>query len=188
MDSSAKPVTYRSVAGPQYKYTGTDNVKIGGSSTTEVLPKVTTSFPAGDDSFWGSEQRPPLCLSAWAFSSSPLTPQQTKCQWSNCTFRCCAVLPRSLFIMHERWIYSHGADSFFLDSDIWCVPLSDHVDHWGTKSLSVFHKDVRLVYAIKAAGWHRYLAVLTFASFFVLATVWYLNMCILMEFAWINRL
>lgn len=78
MDSSAKPVTYSSVAGPQYKYT--DKVKMGGSATTVVLLKVTTSSPAGDDSFWGSEQKPPLCLSAWAFSSSLLTPQQTKCR------------------------------------------------------------------------------------------------------------
>lgn len=166
MDSSAKPVTYSSVAGPQYKYT--DNVKIGGSSTTVVLPKVTTSSPAGDDSFWGSEQKPPLCLSAW--DSSPLAPQQTKCRWSNCTFRCCAVLPCSLFIIHERWIYSCSADSFFLDADTWCVPLCDHVNHRGTKTSSVFHEDVRLIYANKAAGWHRYLAILTFVSF-VLATV-----------------
>lgn len=133
MDSSVKPVTYSSVAGSQYKYT--DNVKIGGSSTTVVLPKVTTSSTAGDDSFWGSKQKPALCLSAWAFSSSPLTPQRTKCRWSNCTFRCCAVLPCFLFIMHECWIYSRGADSFFLDT--WCVPLSDHVKHRGTKCSSV---------------------------------------------------
>lgn len=103
------------IARPRYKYT--DNVKIGGSSTTVVQHKVTRSAPAGDDSFLGSEQKPQLCPSAWACSSSPLTPQRTKCGWSNCTFRCCAVLPCSLFIMHENWIYSCGADSFFLDYD-----------------------------------------------------------------------